>query len=87
MRVGGVPIRESVRLDPVMRLTAEHMLTSHTQTAPVTVLGEADATRLVRIRDMLAARSGVPKVTYSHLLIKLVAVAFGMHPRLPDETV
>lgn len=81
-RLGGVPIRESLRLDPVMRLTAKHMLASHTQTAPVTVLGEADATQLVSIRDMLAARSGVPKVTYSHLLIKLVAAALCTHPRL-----
>lgn len=89
--IGGVPIRESLRLDPVMRLTARHMLASHSQTAPVTVHSEADATQLVRVRNLLTVRPGVPKVTYSHLLIKLVAAALGAHPRLnaalADDTV
>jgi pyruvate/2-oxoglutarate dehydrogenase complex dihydrolipoamide acyltransferase (E2) component len=65
-----------------MRLTARNMLASHTGTAPVTVLGEADATSLVRIRETLAARPAGPKLTYSHLLIRLIATALVRHPEM-----
>lgn len=89
--LAGIPIRESLRLDPVMRLTAKHMLASHAQTAPVTVLSEADATELVRLRGVLVASSDGAKVTYSHLLVKIVAATLAAHPRLNaalvDDTV
>lgn len=79
---GGVAVRESLRLDPVMRLTARHMLASHSQTAPVTVHSEADASELVRLRLALVASAEGPRPTYSHLLVKLVARALADHPRL-----
>lgn len=81
-RPGAVPIRESFALDPVMRLTAKHMLASHAQTAPVTVMSEADATALVNVRSALAATGGSLKITYSHLLVKIVSAALRRHPRL-----
>lgn len=81
-RFGGVPLRESTRLDTVMRLTARHMLASHSQTAPVTVFSQADASELVRLRALAAATNAGAKPSYSHLLVKLVAAALALHPRL-----
>ena len=76
------PAATIVPLDPVMRLTAQHMLASHAGTAPVTVLAEADATALIAARRRLAAATGAPRITYSHLLVKLLAQALRIHPRL-----
>lgn len=81
-RFGGVALRESIRLDPVMRLTARHMLASHSQTAPVTLFSQADANELVRVRSLLAGTDSGAKPSYSHLLVKLVAAALALHPRL-----
>lgn len=81
-RFGGVALRESIRLDPVMRLTARHMLASHSQTAPVTLFSQADANELVRLRALLASKDSGAKPSYSHLLVKLVAAALALHPRL-----
>lgn len=79
---GTVPVREVVRPDRVMRLTAQHMLASHAGTAPVTVLAEADAMALVAARRALAALPGAPRVTYSHLLVGILADALVRHPRM-----
>lgn len=76
------PASTTVRLDPVMRLTARHMLASHAGTAPVTVLAEADATALVTARRRLQPGAGAPRITYSHLLIRILAQALRQHPRL-----
>ncbi len=78
----GIRVRQTVRHNPIMRLTARNMLGSHTTTAPVTVTGEADAAVLVRLRETLAARPAGPKITYSHLLIRLLAAALARHPEL-----
>ncbi len=80
--VANIPIREFVQPDPVMRLTAKHMLASHSGTAPVTVLAEAEASGLVEARRRLAATPDAPKVSYSHLLVKILAEALVRHPRL-----
>lgn len=76
------PASITMHLDPVMRLTARHMLASHTGTAPVTVLAEADATALVTARHRLQSGAGAPRITYSHLLIRILAQALRQHPRL-----
>lgn len=77
-----VAVREVIGLDRVMRLTAQHMLASHAGTAPVTLLAEADATALVEARRTLAATPGARRVTYSHLLVRIVAEALRRHPRM-----
>jgi pyruvate/2-oxoglutarate dehydrogenase complex dihydrolipoamide acyltransferase (E2) component len=65
-----------------MRLTAKHMLASHSGTAPVTVFAEADATGLVDARRRLVSATGAPRTSYSHLLVKILAEALVRHPRL-----
>lgn len=87
----GVRVRQSVRHDAIMRLTARHMLSSHSTAAPVTMFGEADAGNLVRTQKELAARPAGPKVTYSHLLLRLLASSLIRHPKMnaafTDDTV
>ena len=80
----GVPIAVARRLDPAARAMAQRMLASHLETAPVTVLGQADASALVALRGRLAAVEGEigVRVTYGHLLIKIVAQTLGGHPQL-----
>lgn len=78
----GIRVRQSIRQNPIMRLTARHMHGSHTTTAPITAFGEADATNLVRLRKKLAPRSSGRKVTISHLIIKILACALAQRPEL-----
>jgi pyruvate dehydrogenase E2 component (dihydrolipoamide acetyltransferase) len=71
-------------LDSVQRLTAERMMQSHLETARVSILGDADASELVRYFERRAAgfsRAGV-KLTYTHLLIRVVALALRRHPQV-----
>jgi pyruvate dehydrogenase E2 component (dihydrolipoamide acetyltransferase) len=87
----GIRVRRSVRQTPIMRLTAQRMLASHSNSAPFTVFGDCPADGLVRAHALLAAQADAPKVTYSHLLIRLVAQALLRHPELNaalvDDTV
>lgn len=87
----GIKVQRSVRQTPIMRLTAERMRASHSESAPFTVFGDCAAGALVRAHAALAARVAAPKVTYSHLLIRIVGQALLRHPELNaalvDETV
>ena len=56
------------------------MVAGHSQTAPVTLTSEADATALVELRQKLAA-DGVA-VSYNDLFLAILAKALGEHPRL-----
>lgn len=78
----GIKVRTSSRQTPIMRLTAQHMLASHSGSAPFTVFGECPAERLVRAHERFAARAGAPKVTFSHLLVRLLGQALRRHPEL-----
>jgi pyruvate dehydrogenase E2 component (dihydrolipoamide acetyltransferase) len=78
----GVKVRKSGRQTPIMRLTAQHMLASHSGSAPFTVFGECAADRLIAAHGRFAARTGAPKVTYSHLLVRIIAQALRRHPEL-----
>jgi len=74
-----------VSLDPVRRLTAERMLQSHLETAPVTVLAEADATQLVALRHALnSRRRGSPDshISFTPFFVKIVADALVTHPEM-----
>jgi pyruvate dehydrogenase E2 component (dihydrolipoamide acetyltransferase) len=71
-------------LDAVQRLTSERMLQSHLATARVSILGDADASQLALYFATQAAAlsdTGV-KLTYTHLLIKIVALALRRHPNV-----
>ncbi len=64
----------------IRSLIAERMTRSHTQTAPVTLTAEANATALVQLRQNLAA-DGV-EASYNDLLLTILAKALREHPRL-----
>jgi len=70
----------TIPLSGVRGVIAERMAASHSQTAPVTLTAEADATALVELRRQLAA-DGV-EVSYNDLLICVLAKALAEHPRL-----
>ena len=78
----GIKVRRTVKHGPVMRLTAQHMLASHTTAAHVTVFSEADASALVSAKNAFCSASSDPKVTYSHLLVKILSVALRRHPSM-----
>jgi pyruvate dehydrogenase E2 component (dihydrolipoamide acetyltransferase) len=71
---------EVIPLAGIRGLIAERMAASHSQTAPVTLTAEADATALVELRKQLAA-DGVA-VSYNDLLLYVLARALREHPRL-----
>ena len=64
----------------IRALIAERMVAGHSQTAPVTLTSEADATALVELRRQLAA-DGVA-VSYNDLFLTVLAKALAEHPRL-----
>jgi len=67
------------------RVVAERMSESHRATARVTLTTEADATELVTLRRQLKEASedlGEASVSYSDLLIKIVATTLRNHPAL-----
>ena len=72
-------------LTSIRRLTAARLSESARTTVPVTLTTEADATRLVRLREeMTADLAGAdrPVPTYTDLLVRLTAVALTEHPAL-----
>ena len=71
---------ESIPLSGVRAIIADRMVQSHSQTAPVTLTAEADATELVEMRLRLAARD--VGVSYNDLLIFILGRALREHPRL-----
>lgn len=73
-------ILETIPLSGVRAVIAQRMAASHSQTAPVTLTTEADATGLVEARRRLVAH-GVA-VSYNDLLLAILAKALREHPRL-----
>ena len=71
---------ESIPLTGIRGLIAERMAASHSQTAPVTLTSEADASALVELRRQLAV-DGV-QTTYNDLFLYVLARALREHPRL-----
>lgn len=69
-------------LSAVRRLIAERMARSAHTVAPVTLMTEADATELVRLRDQLKTEPGRGVPSYTDLLVKLTARALQEHPAL-----
>ncbi len=71
------------RLAPMQRIAAERLLRSHLETAPVTLLGEAECDALVALREQInAGRAAAERCSFTHLLVKAVAQALREHPAL-----
>lgn len=78
-------VGEDMPTSQIRRVIAERMAESAHATAPVTLMTEADATELVRLREQLKetlAPRGVVVPTYNDLIIKLTGVALQEHPML-----
>ena len=71
---------ESIPLTGIRGLIAERMAASHSQTAPVTLTSEADASALVELRRQLAVDE--VQTTYNDLFLYILARALREHPRL-----
>ncbi len=81
----GIPLREVIPLKGMRKMAAEHLAKSHAQVAAVTNLGEVDVTELADLRERLAAepaRTGGVRLTYTPLLVKVLAQALTRHPVL-----
>ncbi|HZO90179.1 MAG TPA: 2-oxo acid dehydrogenase subunit E2 [Chthonomonadaceae bacterium] len=73
-------VAEKIPLAGVRGLIADRMVRSATETAPVTLTSEIDATALVDLRVSLKA-DGVP-VSYNDLFLYILARALREHPRM-----
>ncbi len=69
---------ESVLEGTVRRTIARRLTESHTETAPVTLSTDADATDFVALR----AELDIPLLTYNDLFVKVTALALADHPDL-----
>ena len=72
----GVPIAEVIPLAAMRKMIADHMIKSHLTSARVTVLEEMDVTEFVALRNELIKepeKTGVVKISYTHLFIKAIA--------------
>jgi pyruvate dehydrogenase E2 component (dihydrolipoamide acetyltransferase) len=69
---------------PVRRVVMERMMETVRTVAPVTLTTDADATELVRIRDLFKAEIGAEGLipSFNDMLIRLVALALLEHPDL-----
>ncbi|MCC2673029.1 MAG: catalytic domain of component of various dehydrogenase complexe [Armatimonadetes bacterium] len=79
--VGGT---KRIPLRGMRRVIAEHLLSSHRNTAPYTFVEEADFTELVRLRERvrpMAEKAGV-SITYLPFILAAVSMALREHPVL-----
>lgn len=75
----------TTRLGPMQRIAAAHLSKSHLETAPITLLGEAEVDALVSLREALNADGGRNRgvmFSFTALLVKTVAQALRSHPAL-----
>lgn len=71
---------ETIPMRSVRAVIANRMHQSHSQTAPVTLTVEADATALVALRAQLAADGVV--ASYNDILLRILARSLVEHPRM-----
>jgi pyruvate dehydrogenase E2 component (dihydrolipoamide acetyltransferase) len=90
----GPGVRAEVPMSGVRAVIARRMHAGHSETAPVTLTMEADATDLVRVRERLKASLADKlgfNIGYNDLLIKIVARALREFPyvnaRLDGDTI
>ena len=86
----GIAIAERIPVAGMRRMMAEHMIKSHTSTARVTILEEANVGGLVRLRsDLLqdTERTAGVRISYTHLFIKALAQSLRQHPAMNSTLV
>jgi pyruvate dehydrogenase E2 component (dihydrolipoamide acetyltransferase) len=76
-----LPITESPNLPTVWRVMAERMAQSWTSAPHFYLVREVNASRLIAWRESVSKRTQA-KITFTDLLIKIVAVALRQHPRV-----
>lgn len=85
--VNGSAAPKSIRRVPLRgkrRVIAEHLLESHRNTAPCTLVEEADFSELVRLRERvrpMAEKAGVA-ITYLPFILAALSMALREHPTL-----
>lgn len=80
---GAAPRARVSRLGAMQRIAAERLSRSHLETAPVTLLGEAECDALVALREEInAGRAEDGRFSFTHLLVKLLAQALREHPQM-----
>jgi len=75
---------EAVPVTPTRRTIAARMVESRQATAPVTLMSEVDATRIVASRRRFQTVDG-PDPSYTDLFVKLAAAALGEHSLLASR--
>lgn len=81
------PAVSAIPFTGIRQRIAERMAQSHREVARVTLTTEADATELVALRRRLNARQPELQVSYTDLLVKIVALALRRHPVLNSTLV
>jgi pyruvate dehydrogenase E2 component (dihydrolipoamide acetyltransferase) len=81
--IGKQPL-ETIPIEGIRRVIYDNMYMSLSQTAQLTLHTEAKADALVDFRDRLNKRSGAgeTKFSYNAILVKIVATALRMHPKI-----
>ncbi len=77
---GGRKAEEAPTVGTVWRIMADRMTQSWTTAPHFYLVREVNATRLISWRDR--AKKQIPGLTYTDLLVKLVAAAIAQHPRV-----
>ncbi len=77
---GGGPEVAAPPVSTVWRIMADRMTQSWTTAPHFYLVREVNATRLISWRDR--AKKQIPNLTYTDLLVKLVAAAIAQHPRV-----
>jgi pyruvate dehydrogenase E2 component (dihydrolipoamide acetyltransferase) len=77
----GAAPADAPRVGTLWRIMVERMTQSWTTVPQFHLVREVNASRLVAWRERAVKRTGV-RVTYTDLLVKLVAAAIGQHPRV-----
>lgn len=70
-----------VHIGSTQRMAANHLYNSQKGMAVVTLFGEIDVSALVATRERMAIK-GQSRPTFSHFIIKAVALALQSHPKL-----
>lgn len=79
------PEADIVRLPAMQRMAAAHLHASHVENAPVTLFAQADAEELAAFRAALntrLGRDGERAISYTHLVIRAVALTLRDHRAL-----
>jgi len=77
----GIRVKEVIPLSPMREVIAKRMVESLQTMAQVTLMTKAVVDGLVDIRDEILKERGL-RVTYTHLLVKIVATLLRKHPLL-----